>query len=55
MTGIWYLQLVAAGARQHALPREYVSAITARPSIVDLKLDRKSRLDALKLFEANAK
>jgi hypothetical protein len=48
----WYLSLVVAGARQHGLPPQYIEAIEATLSISDLKPDRKSRLEALKLLGA---
>lgn len=47
----WYVGLVAAGARQHMLPSEYVAAIEAVPSVADPETDRPSRQEALKLLE----
>jgi gamma-glutamylcyclotransferase len=47
----WYLRLVAAGARQHTLPSDYVAAIEAVPSVNDPETDRPSRQEALKLLE----
>jgi gamma-glutamylcyclotransferase len=46
----WYLSLVIAGARQHALPPEYVSALEATPSRADPKADRQSRRKAMELL-----
>jgi gamma-glutamylcyclotransferase len=46
----WYLSLVVAGARQHALPPEYVSALEATHSRTDPKTNRKSRREAMELL-----
>ncbi|MBY3115645.1 gamma-glutamylcyclotransferase family protein [Rhizobium laguerreae] len=46
----WYLNLVVAGARQHALPAEYVSVLENTPSRTDPKADRQSRKEALQLL-----
>ncbi|TIO28768.1 gamma-glutamylcyclotransferase family protein [Mesorhizobium sp.] len=46
----WYLNLVVAGARQHALPPEYVLALEATPSRADPKADRQSRREAMELL-----
>jgi hypothetical protein len=46
----WYLSLVIAGARQHALPPKYISALEARPAKFDPKADRKSRREAIDLL-----
>jgi hypothetical protein len=46
----WYLNLVIAGARQHALPPEYVSALEATPSTTDPDPNRQSRREAMELL-----
>ena len=46
----WYVRLIVAGARQHLLPPQYISALEATPSVADPKPDRVSRLEALKLL-----
>lgn len=46
----WYLNLVIAGARQHALPPEYVSALEATPSTTDPDTNRQSRREAMELL-----
>jgi gamma-glutamylcyclotransferase len=50
----WYLRLVLAGARQHGLPLQYIGEIETMPCAVDPKLNRKSRLEALKLLREPA-
>lgn len=46
----WYLSLVVAGARQHALPPEYVLALEATPSKPDPNADRQTRREAMELL-----
>jgi gamma-glutamylcyclotransferase len=46
----WYLRLVVAGAREHALPDEYVAAIEKTQTARDLRQDRPSRIEALALL-----
>jgi hypothetical protein len=46
----WYLALVVAGGREHALPPEYVSNLEATRSKADPDLGRKTRLEALELL-----
>lgn len=46
----WYLKLVDAGARQHALPSDYVGAIEVVPSESDPEIERSSRREALELL-----
>lgn len=48
----WYLNLVVAGARQHALPPEYVSTLEAAPSRMDSKTDRQSQREAIQLLRS---
>lgn len=48
----WYLGLVAAGARQHKLPADYIAAIEAVSSRIDPKTDRSTRREALALLES---
>ncbi len=48
----WYARLVAAGARQHKLPADYVAAIEAVPSESDPEADRSARQEALALMES---
>ncbi len=43
----WYLDLVLDGAREHALPWEYVTALTAQPVRSDRDIDRAQRERAL--------
>lgn len=43
----WYLGLVVAGAHQHELGKEHIERIRSNPHLVDKKLDRPSRIDAL--------
>lgn len=47
----WYFELVVAGAEQHGLPRDYLSALRAVPFTSDPKPDRKTRLEALDALE----
>jgi gamma-glutamylcyclotransferase len=42
----WYHELVVAGAEQHKMPRDYISAIKAIRSVPDPKAKRKSKLEA---------
>jgi gamma-glutamylcyclotransferase (GGCT)/AIG2-like uncharacterized protein YtfP len=46
----WYLNLVIAGARHHALPSDYAMALTATPSTADPEPDRPWRQEALELL-----
>ncbi len=46
----WYLNLIIAGARQHALPPEYVPALEATASRADSKADRRTRREAMELL-----
>lgn len=50
----WYLRLVVAGAREHALPEEYVAAIESTQTAGDLVQDRPSRIEALALLGATS-
>jgi hypothetical protein len=47
----WYLALVIAGARQHALPPAYVGILESTPARRDPKGKRPSRLEALGLLD----
>jgi gamma-glutamylcyclotransferase len=47
----WYRALVLGGARQHALPADYISRLEATPSIPDPELNRPERLHALVLLK----
>ncbi len=47
----WYLGLVAAGARQHALPADYIRKVEAVPSVRDPHVMRATRLEALRLLQ----
>jgi gamma-glutamylcyclotransferase len=46
----WYLNLVVAGALQHALPPEYVVALEATPWRADPKPERQLRREAMALL-----
>jgi gamma-glutamylcyclotransferase (GGCT)/AIG2-like uncharacterized protein YtfP len=46
----WYLGLVLAGAREHALPLPYIEALAATRSMNDAVADRPSRQEALELL-----
>jgi gamma-glutamylcyclotransferase len=46
----WYLSLVVAGAREYALPEDYVAVIARTPTVADPLEDRPSRLEALALL-----
>jgi gamma-glutamylcyclotransferase len=50
----WYLRLVVAGAREHALPEEYVAAIESTQTVCDRVQDRPSRIEALVLLGATS-
>lgn len=50
----WYLRLVVAGAREHALPGEYVAAIENTQTAGDPVQDRPSRIEALALLGATS-
>ncbi len=47
----WYLNLVRAGVRQHALPLDYRARLEAILPMGDPKSDRPTRLAAIKLLE----
>jgi gamma-glutamylcyclotransferase len=47
----WYRALVIAGARQHELPAEWVTAIEKVAAVRDPKPDRPARLNALAVLE----
>jgi len=47
----WYHALVIAGAEQHNLPEDYSAGLTTQITTPDLKLDRRTRLEALKALE----
>ena len=46
----WYLQLVVAGAEEHALPARYLDRIKSTLCRSDPKVERKTRSDALKIL-----
>ena len=46
----WYLDLVIAGARQHALPTAYIETLATTPSICDPNPEREARIEALALL-----
>jgi hypothetical protein len=46
----WYLALVIAGAREHALPAEYITHLEATAFKADAEPSRRSRLQALALL-----
>lgn len=46
----WYLALVVAGAREHALPPEYIVHLEATAAKADADVNRRSRLQALALL-----
>lgn len=39
----WYKALVVAGAREHALPPDYVAMLDAQPCMVDTNLERRRK------------
>jgi gamma-glutamylcyclotransferase len=49
----WYRALVIGGARQHALPKNWVAMLEEVAFHVDGDLNRKGRLDALKVLRAS--
>jgi hypothetical protein len=51
----WYFDLVVAGAEQHELPLDYISAIRSVPFTADPKPDRKTKLEAEEAFEEYAR
>jgi|688.fasta_scaffold572978_2 hypothetical protein len=46
----WYLDLVVAGARQHALPAEYISFLIGTSKQPDLFVNRPARIQAIKVL-----
>lgn len=48
----WYHALVMAGARQHALPAAHIESLIHAEFVRDTKLNRESRLEALKALDA---
>lgn len=48
----WYLALVIAGARQHHLSHEYISALFRAPFQFDNKRERPSRLQAVNALQS---
>jgi hypothetical protein len=50
----WYRALVIAGAKQHALPSDYVGTLEGTASIPDSELDRPERLAALAILKESA-